>query len=549
MDNQRLLLTIALFFIGFLLYQQWQLDYGPKPQVVTQTEINTPSNSTVSPASGSDEIPNIDVPDKKTASVLKPESGKGEMIQVETDLLKLEINTQGGSIEKLWLKDYPVALDKKDEPFELMNNQPPNLFLAQSGLIGEAVKVPSHTNLYMASAKSYRMQDGQDTLEFSLQWQGQDGIKVEKVFRFHRNSYVVDVEHKVVNDSTQNIKLKEYRQFQRTEAAEPGQSKFIHTYLGGVIYTPENHYEKIEFSDMLEANLKRQVSGGWVAMLQHYFLGAWVPPSDQTHVFFTQTLSQNRYVIGIVSSNQVVEPGKQAAFKGLMFAGPKLQDELAEVAPGLDLTVDYGFLTVLAQPIYWAMKFIHSIFGNWGWSIIFLTFLIKLAFYKLSEKSYKSMANMRKLAPRMKALKERFGDDKQRLNQAMMDMYKTEKINPLGGCLPIVVQIPVFISLYWVLLESVELRQAPFIFWIHDLSAQDPYYILPLIMGISMFIQQKLNPAPMDPMQAKVMMALPFIFTVFFAFFPSGLVLYWVVNNILSISQQWVITKRIEEAK
>jgi YidC/Oxa1 family membrane protein insertase len=281
-------------------------------------------------------------------------------------------------------------------------------------------------------------------------------------------------------------------------------------------------------------------------MLQHYFLGAMIPEADEPQRYYTKTLSNARYVIGMISPPRTVAADAGTTFSTRMFLGPKLQDEMKQVAPGLELTVDYGMLTVLAQPLFWLLKTIHNFVGNWGWAIVLVTVIIKLAFYKLSETSYKSMANMRKMAPRLQSLKERYGDDRQKLNQAMMELYKKEKINPLGGCLPIVVQIPVFIALYWVLLESVELRQAPFMLWITDMSAPDPYYILPLLMGATMLIQQKLNPAPLDPIQAKVMMVLPVVFTVFFAFFPSGLVLYWVVNNALSITQQWVITKRIE---
>jgi YidC/Oxa1 family membrane protein insertase len=299
---------------------------------------------------------------------------------------------------------------------------------------------------------------------------------------------------------------------------------------------------------MQKANLNREVTGGWTAMIQHYFVGAWIPPGEQAERYYTRALQDERYVIGLIGPSLTVEPGSEQSSSARLFVGPKLQHRMEAVAPGLELTVDYGKLTFIAEPIFWLLEKIHSLVRNWGWSIIFLTILIKLAFFKLSETSYKSMANMRKLAPRLQALKERYGDDKQKLNQAMMDMYKKEKVNPLGGCLPVLVQIPVFISLYWVLLESVEMRQAPFMLWIQNLSSPDPYYILPLIMGATMLIQQKLNPAPMDPMQAKVMMVLPVVFTVFFAFFPSGLVLYWVVNNTLSIAQQYVITKRVEAA-
>jgi YidC/Oxa1 family membrane protein insertase len=353
----------------------------------------------------------------------------------------------------------------------------------------------------------------------------------------------------VENGSGKSWTAREYRQLMRTEAVDTnGESQFLYTYTGGAIYSPDKKFEKISLDDIANNQLSREVTGGWIAMLQHYFLASWVPPKDQANHFYTNALPDGRYVLGAYTQPITVADGTRHTFTTSFVAGPKIQDKLAAVAPGLDLTVDYGWLTILAQPIFWLLTKIHSVLGNWGWSIIALTVLIKLAFYKLSEASYKSMANMRKMTPRIQALKDRYGDDKQRMNQAMMELYKKEKINPLGGCLPILVQIPVFIALYWVLLESVELRQAPFVLWIKDLSVKDPYFVLPLIMGVSMFIQQKLNPAPPDPMQAKIMMSLPFVFTIFFAFFPAGLVLYWVVNNILSITQQWVITRRIEQA-
>jgi len=416
----------------------------------------------------------------------------------------------------------------------------------QSGLRASVGTEPTHHVVYTAEQGSYRMADDADELQVSMIWRSPEGVEVVKRYIFHRGSYAVGLQHEVRNNSTAEWQGRQYRQLQRTQVAETGQSSFIYTYMGGVIYSPEEKYEKISFEDMVDEKLDRSITGGWAAMLQHYFLGALIPASAETDRYYTNTLSSARYVIGMISPGRTVAPGSSALYETTIFIGPKLQDEMKQVAPGLELTVDYGLLTVLAQPLFWLLKTLHGLLGNWGWAIVCVTILIKLAFYKLSETSYKSMANMRKLAPRMKTLKERYGDDRQKMNQAMMEMYKKEKINPLGGCLPIVVQIPVFIALYWVLLESVELRQAPFILWITDMSSPDPYYILPLLMGATMLIQQKLNPAPLDPIQAKVMMMLPIVFTVFFAFFPSGLVLYWVVNNTLSIAQQWVITRRIE---
>ena len=326
-------------------------------------------------------------------------------------------------------------------------------------------------------------------------------------------------------------------------------SRLLYTYTGSVYYNEEAKFEKVDFDEMEDNRLSVDSKGGWIAMIQHYFLSAWVPVQDADYRIYTLSnvkVNPATYTVGQLSATRVVAAGGDTEFSSQLFVGPKLVNRLEEIAPGLDLTVDYGVLTFLSKPLYWLLSWYHGFVGNWGVAIILLTFTIKAVFYKLSETSYRSMAKMRKVSPRLKTLKERYGDDRQKMNQAMMELYKTEKINPMGGCLPILVQIPVFIALYWALLESVDLRQAPFFFWIEDLSVKDPFFVLPLLMGISMIIQQKLNPPPPDPIQAKVMMALPFVFTIFFAFFPAGLVLYWVVNNVLSITQQYIITKRIE---
>jgi len=356
------------------------------------------------------------------------------------------------------------------------------------------------------------------------------------------------VEYQVKNASDQPWRGRQYRQLQRKFVGEDEQPAFIYTYIGGVLYSEAEKYEKIDFSDMEEADLNRSFKGGWAAMIQHYFLASWVPAVDEENTFYTKVVNSNfgkRYVMGLYSSAVEVPANGSISLKSQLFVGPKDQARLEAIQESLKLTVDYGILTVIAQPIFWLLKFLHSFLGNWGWAIIFVTLIIKLIFYKLSEASYRSMANMRRMQPKLQVLKERHGDDRQKMGQATMDLYRKEKINPLGGCLPMLVQIPVFISLYWVLLESVEMRQAPFMLWVTDLSAKDPFYVLPLIMGVSMFIQQKLNPAPVDPVQQKIFMIMPVAFTFFFAFFPSGLVLYWAVNNVLSIAQQWYITRHV----
>jgi YidC/Oxa1 family membrane protein insertase len=553
MDNQRLFLFVALSFVLLLLWQAWMEDYGPLPPV--EAPVAETGQAADTPAmSPTDALPDAGDLPSASAEMAAPESAlpdtallkQAQYIDVETDLFHIRIDTTGGDLRQVDLLAYPTTMEPDSPPYRLLNDSLPNLFVIQSGLRASVGTEPTHHVVYTPEQSSYRMADSADELQVAMTWRSPEGVEVIKRYTFHRGSYAFDLEHEVHNNSGAEWQGRQYRQLQRTQVAETGQSTFIYTYMGGVIYSPEEKYEKIKFEDMVDAKLDRTITDGWAAMLQHYFLGAVIPARGETDRYYTNTLSHARYVIGMIAPNRVVAAGSSAVYETRLFIGPKLQDEMKEVAPGLELTVDYGLLTVLAQPLFWLLKTIHGLLGNWGWAIVFVTILIKLAFYKLSETSYKSMANMRKLAPRMKTLKERYGDDRQKLNQAMMEMYKKEKINPLGGCLPIVVQIPVFIALYWVLLESVELRQAPFILWITDMSSPDPYYILPLLMGATMLIQQRLNPAPMDPIQAKVMMALPVVFTVFFAFFPSGLVLYWVVNNTLSIAQQWVITRRIE---
>ncbi len=550
MDNLRLVLIFSLAAVLLLIYQAWMADYGPAA-TGTRSLDTAPSQSATADAPVLQGVPAVPAPSQ---SVLTSESAPGatdapQPITVETDVLRVEISPKGGTIASIWLLNYPVTPESPEDKFRLFKPDPPNMFVAQSGLIGsKADSLPTHEAMFESAKTSYRLAPDDSTLTVELTWTAPSGAQVHKRFGFQRGSYLIKTSQEVMNGTGEPLVARDYSQLQRTTLTDPNASRFVHTYTGGVYYSPEDKYKKVTFEEMGREKLDRAVSDGWIAMIQHYFMAAWVPPRGNEETFYTNVLDGSRYIIGKYSPAVSIAPGASHSFDNSLFAGPKLQDTLAAIAPGLELTVDYGWLTVLAQPIHWLLAKIHGVIGNWGWSIIVLTILIKLAFYKLSETSYKSMANMRQITPRLQALKDRYGDDKERLNQAMMELYKTEKINPLGGCLPILVQIPVFIALYWVLLESVELRQAPWILWIDNLSAPDRYFVLPLIMGVSMFIQQKLNPAPPDPMQAKIMMSLPFVFTVFFAFFPSGLVLYWVVNNLLSIAQQWNITRTIEKA-
>ncbi|MGD8743759.1 MAG: membrane protein insertase YidC [Granulosicoccaceae bacterium] len=543
MEKFRTLLYISLALVLFLIWQAWERDYGQlaqpepakavSPQAVPSEDLPTaPAVTGAATAIEGVQRPPIEAPQSKR-------------IHVTTDVFDIEIDTMGGDLRKVDLVKYPVSVDTPDQPFRLMTDEQANLFISQSGLLGD--NAPKHTAVYQSTAGSYAMRDGEDTLAVTLEWRGENGVKIDKVYTFTRGKYDIDVEYRVHNSGNAAWNGRFYRQLKRAYAER--ESKFLYTFTGAVVSSPEEPYEKFDFDDMRDKNLARDIKGGWVAMIQHYFIAAWTGDEGQANHVYTKATANDQFVVGMVANPTQVAAGQTATIKAKMFVGPKLQNELEALAPHLELTVDYGWLTVLAKPIYWLMKQIHGLLGNWGWSIIILTLLIKLVFYKLSETSYRSMARMRKMQPRLQQLKERFGDDKQGMQQAMMKLYKEEKINPFGGCLPILIQIPVFIALYWVLLESVELRQAPFVLWIKDLSTPDPYFVLPIVMGVTMILQQKLNPSPLDEMQKKIMMMLPIMFTVFFLFFPAGLVLYWTANNILSIAQQWVITKRVTEGK
>ncbi len=550
MENQRLFLFVALSVVILLLWQAWQKDFGTPPHTTapTITQNAVPTGGDVPAAgtgqTGQNQSATASAP---VAAAVPADAGleKGERIHVQTDVFLAEIDTRGGDLRDVKFPHYSVSVNQPDQPFQLLNDDTSKIFVAQSGLLAASV-APNHHALYQATQKVYTLANGADELKVPLTWTSDQGITVTKTYTFHRDSYVVDVDFEVSNNGKQVWKGRQYRQFERARVER--QSRFVYTFIGGAVSSAEIKYQKLSFDEMKKEAFNRDLKGGWAAMVQHYFIAAWVPGQDETNHFYSKSLGDDLYVLGMSSAEKTVAAGGKGDFKSQLYVGPKLQDHLAAVAPHLELTVDYGLLTFIAKPIFWLLKHLHELLGNWGWSIILLTMFIKLAFYKLSAASYRSMANMRRMTPKMTQIRERYGDDRQRMSQAMMDLYKKEKINPLGGCLPIVVQIPVFISLYWVLLGSVELRQAGFIFWIHDLSTKDPYYVLPLIMGISMFFQQRLSPAPPDPIQAKVMMALPVVFTLFFAFFPAGLVVYWVVNNVLSIAQQWYITRSLEKA-
>jgi len=539
MDNYRLVLLLALGLILMMIWQAWE----------EEQRASTPAASTAEQAKRAESRRETSVPTVPGASPTAPAVSptatlqRGQRLVVTTDVIKAEIDTDGGDLRWVWLLKHPVSVDRPNEPFPLLRESDKDLFIAQTGLIGHGTEYPTHKVQYSAENTHYSLEPGKDELRVPLVWRGPDGTRYVKTLIFHRSAYVVDIEYLVENRTSKEWSGFFYGQFQHSYVEQGGMFS-LPTYTGGAYYTPEHKYRKVTFADMAAKPLNVETTGGWVAMLQHYFVGAWIPEAEDRTQFYSDVLPNQRYVIGVKDlTPTTIAPAQSGRLHARLYVGPKDQNHLAQVAAGLELTVDYGWLTVISAPLFWLLSFIHRGVGNWGWSIIILTMLIKLAFYPLSATSYKSMAQMKKLQPKLQSLKERYGDDRQKLNQAMMELYKTERINPLGGCLPILIQIPVFIALYWVLLESVEMRQAPFVLWIRDLSSPDPYFVLPLVMGVTMYAQQLLNPQPPDPIQRRIFMVMPVAFTAMFLFFPSGLVLYWVVNNILSILQQWNINR------
>ena len=550
LEQLRTLLIVGMCVVLFLMWQQWRIDYGPapveEPSAVRDTGGDTPA---AAPSPTVDDVGMPEIPADAIADEAVPsESETGQpasrqLVKVRTNVLGVEIDLAGGNVHRLELLHYPVSVESPDSPFALLGETEPDVFLAQTGLLS-AMDAPNHRAAFRSRKHEYVLGDD-DELQVRLEWQDSGPLEVTKVYTFRYDSYLMDVSYEVRNTGGEPWTGRLYGQFLRAEVPPEGGLFRTYTYTGGVISGPEKPYEKIEFSDMAKQPLERETLGGWVAMIQHYFAGAWIPDQDATNRFYSLEPDGNRYVLGLMTPGIRVRAGESGVLHLGLYTGPKIQSRMKAAAPNLQRAVDYGWLWLIAQPLFWLLDWIHGIVGNWGWSILILTLLVKLAFFHLSAASYKSMARMRKVQPRITAIRDRYGSDKAQVNQRMMELYREEKINPLGGCLPIVVQIPVFIALYWVLLESVELRQASFIFWLDDLSVYDPYFVLPLMMGVTMFIQQKLNPSPPDPLQARIMMALPFVFTFLFLFFPSGLVLYWFINNVLSILQQWVITRKI----
>jgi len=538
MDFQRLFLFLIFSFSLMMVWDGWQRYQHPEQIQQTQS------------ASAKSDLP---VATTKAAAVaaqtaMLEQSAMqvaGKIIKVKTDLLDVEINSIGGDIQHLDFIKQPDAQDKNKTFVLFQRDKGKQTYIAQSGLLGAGM--PNHNTAFSSELDSYKLDGNAEQLQVRLVAEGGNGVRVVKLLTFHKDSYVIDIKYEITNNSSAEVNTTAYYQFIRDNAEPAGGSKMVPTYTGPAVYTEQEKFQKVSFSDIDKAkvNYPKATDNGWMGMLQHYFVAAWIPEQKSNREYFTRKLDSGLYSAGVLLPVPAIAAGQKSVVAVKLYAGPA-QSKLNDIAPGLGLSVDYGWLTVLATPMFWMLTFLHGIVQNWGVAIILLTLLIKLAFFPLSAASYRSMGKMRLVAPKLEKIKQQYGDDRERLNRAMMDLYKTEKINPLGGCLPVIIQIPVFIALYWSILASVEMRYAPFFGWITDLSTADPYYILPLIMGASMFLQSKLNPVPADPLQAKVMQIMPIAFSVVFFFFPAGLVLYSIVNNGLSIAQQWYITRNVE---
>ena len=543
MNTQRIFLLIAIFLTVFLLWDKWALiqTTDANGNTVTQTRIvATDSQDNAIDVPEVSDVPSADVTIEDTTPSMDESFDQGPYITVTTDLLTLQISNKGGTVISAYLNKYPKELNSV-EKLQLLNNNTGTIFQAQSGLL-PADQMPTHHSEYSSEQQDYFLGDKSELI-VPLIWKGDNGITVTKNYHFKPNSYIVEVDYQINNNSGIEQTVSSYTQLVRDRVADSGGMFGMRAYSGAATYNDEEIFEKIDFEDF-DSTPKTTSKGGWAAMLQHYFFAAWIPNENKIHTYSTKS-NNDKYLLTTVNPGLKIAPGNQATLlSNQLYIGPKEHARLELLAPGIDKTVDYGILYIVAKPLSVVLHWINSYIVNWALSIVALTFLIKLAFYKLSEKSFRSMAGMKKLAPRLQKIKETYEGDKQKIGKKTMELYKKEKINPAAGCLPILVQIPVFISIYWVLIEMVELRQTPFLY-LPDLSMKDPYFILPLIMGVSMWFQQRLNPPPADPMQARIMMTLPFVFTIFFFWFPSGLVLYWVTNNLLSIAQQIYINKKI----
>ncbi len=550
-EIRRIILLVIFSFSALMLWEAWQKHeaaHAPKLPASSVPALPGPADATA-PKTAPSTSPGTPAAPPVAAPAAGPVAPSGQTVMVKTDLFDVEINTLGGDVRRATMKQQHSALDST-QPLTLMEPDPQHYFVTQTGLLGDGL--PNHKSAYETDQLSYEL-DGKDELVVRLKAHDAGGLEVVKTFTFKRNSYEFGVAYQVTNKTDKPVSPFAYFQFLRDsnppaqQAAPTSSFGGVSVFAGPAVYTDESKYVKVTFKDVdnNKLNYPKKTKDGWIAIVQHYFVSAWLPKAGAEREYFTNKVADNLYTAGVVEPMGTIAPGASATTAVDAYIGPQETQRLEKVAPGFDLVVDYGWLKLLAVPIFTVLTWIHSVVGNWGWSIIILTIIIKALFYPLNARAGRSMAQMKVLAPKMEKLKEIYGDDRQKLNTAMMELYRTEKINPLGGCLPILVQIPVFIALYWVLLASIELRHAPWLGWIHDLSAPDPFFILPVIYAISMFVQTRLNPQPADPVQAKVMLVMPIVFSVFFLFFPAGLVLYWVVQNMLSILQQWHINKTL----
>lgn len=551
MDKKRLnaLLLVTFMFSVFMLWDAWERAHKPPPEVVaesTGTAVPGAPAATATATATAGAVPTVaSMPGGVLPAANVPKA------TVHTDLYKAEISAQGGDLIFLELEKHRATLDASKNFILFQNDPKQHIYVGQSGLIGEGL--PNHKTGYTLEKADYTLAEGDDSVSVRLTAPAANGLKVAKIYTFKRGSYLIDVSYEITNSSSNAVVPYGYFQILR-DGKEPDSATSgafgVTTFTGPAVYTAADNFQKVGFADIDKGKTKyaHKADNGWIGLVQHYFFSAWLPQGNVEREFYIDRMDSSLYRAGVKFALPAVEPGKTVKVDVPLYAGPQEQDKLEAIAPGLDLVVDYGMLTVIAAPLFWVMQKFHDILGNWGWTIIALTIMLKLIFFPLSAASYKSMAKMRVVMPQMTRIKESCKDDRVRMNQEMMELYKREKINPLGGCLPVVVQIPVFIALYWVLLGTVEIRNAPWLGWITDLSVQDPWYVLPLLMGATMFFQMRLNPTPPDPVQAKIMTWMPVMFTFMFLWFPSGLVLYWTVNNLLSIAQQWYITRKIEAA-
>jgi len=551
MDYIKYSILAGLAVVSYLLLLAWQEDYPAVAPVTVNESVSSAEQSSDIPVSVPPQVSVQDIPVVNATSPVitdSPGSAANTLITVRTDVLNVTIDRLGGDIVFVSLPEHLTRLESPDEPFVLLENTGNRTYVAQSGIIGPNGIDGTQRPLYSASSTKYELTEGQDNLVVDLSYEDASGVQVIKRFSFQRNDYLINISFNINNTSGAPWSANLFGQIKRGTYADPTQTSGfgMASFLGFSTRSPNDNYVKIPFADINDTSLSHDIDGGWVALSQHYFISVFVPPSESRNSFSFRRNNLNEYIGGFTTSAFTVEPGSTGSQEIGFYAGPKDQYRLGEIAPWLDRTIDYGWLWFVASPIYWLLVQINSVVNNFGWSILILTVIVKAVFFKLSATSYRSMANMRRVMPKMNQLKERYGDDKMKLQKATMELYKKEKINPFGGCLPMLVQMPVFIALYWVLLEGVELRHAPWLLWINDLSVMDPFFVLPLLMGASMYVQFMLNPVPQDPMQAKIMKFMPVVMTVFFLWFPAGLVLYWLANSVLGIAQQWYITRNID---